>query len=48
MVEGDYEAVQRVGGRSWRVPVTAFWQAHRDAPALYSSLVAEWARLKRG
>ncbi len=44
VVEGSYEAVQRVGARSWRVPVTAFWQAHRDAAATYSSLVADWAQ----
>ncbi|GJF18292.1 23S rRNA methyltransferase [Mycolicibacterium cyprinidarum] len=48
VAEGGYEAVQRVGERSWRVPVTAFWQAHRDAPALYSSLVSEWAQLETG
>ncbi len=48
VAEGRYEAVQRVGGQSWRVPVTAFWQAHRDAPGLYSSLVAEWAQLEEG
>lgn len=48
VTEGGYEAVQRVGGQTWRVPVTAFWQAHRDAPALYSSLVAEWAQLETG
>lgn len=48
VAEGGYEAAQRVGERSWRVPVTAFWQAHRDAPALYSSLVTEWARLEPG
>ncbi|TRW84839.1 class I SAM-dependent RNA methyltransferase [Mycolicibacterium sp. 018/SC-01/001] len=46
--EGDYEAMQRVAGRTWRVPVTAFWQAHRDAPALYSALVSEWAQLAPG
>jgi tRNA/tmRNA/rRNA uracil-C5-methylase (TrmA/RlmC/RlmD family) len=44
VVEGDYHAVQRVGGRSWRVPVTAFWQAHRDAAGVYSGLVADWAQ----
>jgi tRNA/tmRNA/rRNA uracil-C5-methylase (TrmA/RlmC/RlmD family) len=44
VIEGGYEAVQRVGARSWRVPVTAFWQAHRDAVAVYSGLVAEWAQ----
>ena len=48
VAEGGYEAVQRVGEQSWRVPVTAFWQAHRHAPALYSSLVAEWAQLEPG
>jgi len=41
--EGSRRAVHRVGGRQWRVPVTGFWQAHRDAPAVYSALVAEWA-----
>jgi tRNA/tmRNA/rRNA uracil-C5-methylase (TrmA/RlmC/RlmD family) len=44
VVEGGYEAVQRVGARGWRVPVTAFWQAHRDAAATYSGLVADWAQ----
>ena len=48
VIEGEYEAVQRVGGRVWRVPVTAFWQAHRDAPQVYSELVAEWAQLQPG
>ena len=47
-VEGDYEAVQRVGDRTWQVPATAFWQAHRDAPALYSALITEWAHLQPG
>lgn len=44
LVEGRYQAVQRVGGRSWRVPVPAFWQAHRDAAAVYSGVVADWAQ----
>lgn len=44
VVEGRYETLQRVGGRSWLVPVTAFWQAHRDAAAVYSSLVVDWAQ----
>jgi tRNA/tmRNA/rRNA uracil-C5-methylase (TrmA/RlmC/RlmD family) len=48
VVEGQYEAVQRVEDRVWRVPVTAFWQAHRDAPQLYSALVADWAQLDAG
>jgi tRNA/tmRNA/rRNA uracil-C5-methylase (TrmA/RlmC/RlmD family) len=44
VVEGAYQGVQRVGGRTWRVPATAFWQAHRDAAGVYSSLVADWAQ----
>lgn len=44
VVEGAYQAVQRVGRRSWQVPVTAFWQAHRDAARVYSSLVIDWAQ----
>ena len=48
VAEGRYEAVQRVGERSWQVPVTAFWQAHRDATRVYSELVAGWAHLDPG
>ena len=44
VVEGNYEAVQRVRGRRWQIPVTAFWQAHRDAAEVYSALVADWAQ----
>jgi tRNA/tmRNA/rRNA uracil-C5-methylase (TrmA/RlmC/RlmD family) len=44
LVEGSYEGVQRAGRHSWQVPVTAFWQAHRDAARTYSNLVADWAR----
>ena len=48
VVEGTYEATQRVGDRTWSVPVTAFWQAHRDAARVYSELVRDWARLSQG
>jgi tRNA/tmRNA/rRNA uracil-C5-methylase (TrmA/RlmC/RlmD family) len=48
VVEGGYEATQRVNGRVWRVPVTAFWQAHRDAARCYSNLVAKWAQVREG
>lgn len=48
VTEGDYETVQRVAGRTWWVPATAFWQAHRDAPALYSDLVSRWANVEPG
>ncbi|WP_197381143.1 class I SAM-dependent RNA methyltransferase [Mycolicibacterium mengxianglii] len=42
-IEGDYDTVQRVGERTWHLPATAFWQAHRDAAAQYSAVVADWA-----
>ncbi|BDX32906.1 23S rRNA methyltransferase [Mycobacterium antarcticum] len=48
VVEGAYEAVQRVGDRTWSVPVTAFWQAHRDAARTYSALIKDWAQLAPG
>jgi tRNA/tmRNA/rRNA uracil-C5-methylase (TrmA/RlmC/RlmD family) len=44
VVEGNYQGVQRAGRHSWQVPVTAFWQAHRDAARAYSELVGDWAR----
>ena len=43
VVEGSYQGVQRAGRHSWQVPVTAFWQAHRDAAQTYSDLVGDWA-----
>ena len=48
VLEGGYEATQRVDRRVWRVPVTAFWQAHRDAARVYSELVAQCAQLTDG
>lgn len=41
VVEGGANAVQRVGGRSWDIPVTGFWQAHREAPRAYSETVVD-------
>lgn len=43
VVEGDRRAVQRVGDRVWRLPVTAFWQSHREAAGVYSALIRQWA-----
>jgi tRNA/tmRNA/rRNA uracil-C5-methylase (TrmA/RlmC/RlmD family) len=48
VVEGSHQGVQRAGRYSWQVPVTGFWQAHRDAARTYSDLVGEWARPDRG
>lgn len=42
VVEGDPECVQRVGDVQWRVPITGFWQSHRDASRVYSDLVTHW------
>ncbi|MGL6234796.1 MAG: class I SAM-dependent RNA methyltransferase [Segniliparus sp.] len=42
-LEGSGIATQRVGERTWRLPVRAFWQPHREAARRYSALVAEWA-----
>ena len=44
VVEGSSQGVQRAGRHSWQVPVTGFWQAHRDAARTYSDLVSDWAR----
>lgn len=48
VVEGNYQSVQRAGRHRWQVPVTAFWQAHRDAAQVYSELVADWAQPSAG
>ena len=48
VLDGAYHAVQRVGDRRWQLPVTAFWQAHRDAASFYSMLVADWATVRSG
>ncbi len=48
VVEGGRLAVRRVGDRCWQVPVTGFWQSHRDAAGVYSGLVAQWANLSPG
>lgn len=42
VVEGERESVHRVGRRVWRIPITGFWQAHRDAAQTYSDLVRGW------
>jgi tRNA/tmRNA/rRNA uracil-C5-methylase (TrmA/RlmC/RlmD family) len=44
VAEGSGESVQRVGSRVWRVPVSGFWQSHRDAAATYSALITQLAR----
>ena len=48
VVEGNYHGVQRTGRHSWQVPVTVFWQAHRDAARTYSQLIGDWAQPSAG
>lgn len=43
VVEGAGVAEHRVGTRTWQIPVTGFWQAHREAPATYADAVAGFA-----
>jgi tRNA/tmRNA/rRNA uracil-C5-methylase (TrmA/RlmC/RlmD family) len=45
VLEGGYDGVQRAGRRCWRLPVTAFWQAHRDAANTYSAVVSQFCEL---
>lgn len=39
VLSGTGDVVRSVGGRSWRVPAEAFWQAHHAVAGMYS----EWA-----
>lgn len=48
VVEGHRESVQRVGDRTWHIPVTGFWQSHRDAARVYSDLVGSSADVAPG
>ncbi|GGF41042.1 class I SAM-dependent RNA methyltransferase [Williamsia phyllosphaerae] len=44
VIAGDAMAVHRVGDRRWDLPVTAFWQAHREAPTRYGATVVSMAQ----
>src|SRR5262249_6590915 len=48
VMEGSRLSVQRVGDRTWHIPVAGFWQSHRDAARVYSELVSSWAALSPG
>jgi tRNA/tmRNA/rRNA uracil-C5-methylase (TrmA/RlmC/RlmD family) len=39
---------ESVGGRTFRVHASAFWQVHREAPAAFVSTVSEFADLSAG
>lgn len=40
--EGTGVVTERVHGREFTFPATAFWQAHRAAPEAYAALIADW------
>ncbi|MBV8932869.1 MAG: class I SAM-dependent RNA methyltransferase [Kutzneria sp.] len=42
-VAGDGVAVERAGGRAWRVDAYGFWQVHPEAAEVFAEVVAEWA-----
>ncbi|WP_345312345.1 class I SAM-dependent RNA methyltransferase [Gordonia alkaliphila] len=42
VLEGDGAVTQTVGGHTWSIPVTGFWQAHRSAPATYAETVRRY------
>lgn len=41
VVAGEPTVVRRVGDREWRLPLEAFWQAHRSAATHYSHQVRD-------
>lgn len=44
VLEGSELVYQEVLGVEYRLPATAFWQAHEAAPATYVELAASWLR----
>ena len=42
VVEGTGEVTERVGDVEFRFPATAFWQAHAQAPEVYSEIIRDW------
>ncbi|MCF8588079.1 class I SAM-dependent RNA methyltransferase [Gordonia liuliyuniae] len=40
-VEGRPHVEYTVGKRTWSIPVTGFWQAHRNAPDVYSATAVD-------
>lgn len=44
VADGSGSCTQRVGRWVWKLPLTAFWQSHRDAPAVYSDVVRQSAQ----
>lgn len=43
LIEGRALVTQQLGGHTWQLPVTGFWQAHREAPATYAATVRDFA-----
>lgn len=45
VVEGSGTVTERAGGKKFRFPATAFWQAHKNAPDTYASIIADWGKM---
>ena len=48
LVRGSGVATEQMGDRTWRVAATGFWQGHIGAAAVYSRVVADYARAPEG
>lgn len=42
VVEGSGVITERVGSDEFEFPATVFWQAHKNAPETYASIIADW------
>ncbi|MFT3715061.1 MAG: TRAM domain-containing protein [Gordonia sp. (in: high G+C Gram-positive bacteria)] len=45
VLDGDGLVSYRVGERTWTLPATGFWQAHRRAPEVYAQTIRDFAAL---
>ncbi|SER45103.1 class I SAM-dependent RNA methyltransferase [Corynebacterium cystitidis] len=43
VVAGTGTVTEIIGDYTFTFPATAFWQAHKDAPALYDMVIRQWA-----
>lgn len=42
VIEGSGEVTERIGDVEFSFPATAFWQAHLQAPQVYSDVIRQW------
>ncbi|MBI9000610.1 TRAM domain-containing protein [Corynebacterium sp. CCM 9185] len=41
-LEGSGVCTEKIGGHTYHLPATAFWQAHKEAPATFTAIVRSW------